>query len=363
MTTRLAAALSLALVAIGSPCQAATKPKPKPHAPYTKGQSQIAGGNGRFGVVYSLKDGWNEELLSAKYTVDPFVGYEYAFPGPNQKLLVVDFAIKNALPDSLFYNLGSRYDAFDQHGNKFECIEAELASNSDKEFGPTLNPGQGLGQPSMNDPLRMVFLVNADSMIRKITINQGRKGTSEDIVRYFMAGATKAADGDNGDPANTIAPLPDSVRDPADPSGATAVDPGFAGKPGTGVFYPSRVFGYNLASVDDAPDGMQYSGNGPDDGKKYVTATLTVKCLVPQPQPYFDATGDSTIQLTDADGQTYAAIARLSKSHDVDYEGDKIAPSTPVTIRCLFMVPKDVVLKTFTTGATGARMWNWDISK
>src|SRR5689334_17266474 len=99
MTTRLAAALSLALLPIAIPCPAAAKPKPKPHAPYTKGQSQLAGGNGRFGVVYSLKDGWNEELLSATYSVDPFVGYGYVLPGPGQKLFIVDFAIKNAQPE------------------------------------------------------------------------------------------------------------------------------------------------------------------------------------------------------------------------------------------------------------------------
>ena len=357
----IAALISTLAVATIAPCYAAAvKKKPVPK-PYTKGQKQLAGGDGKFGVVYSLKDGWNEELISATYSVDPFIGYGYVTPGPNQKLLIVDFAIKNALPDSLFYNAGSRYDAFDQHGTKFDFQQVELTSNAGKEFGPTLNPGQGLGQTAMHDALRMVFIVNSNSVIKKITINQGRRGTSDDIVRYFMTGATKAVDGGDGDSANTIAPLPANVQDPSDPTGATAIDPGNGGKPGAGTVCPSGVFGFTVDSFADANDGMLFEGNPPEDGKKFVFVTLTIKNLALEPQAYFDAVGLSPTELADSDGQTYPVMARFAKSHDTEFTGEQIAPSTPVTVRCLFQVPKDATITRFTTSANSQRVWSWDL--
>jgi hypothetical protein len=47
------------------------KPGAAGHA--TKGQSQISGSFGRFNTVYTLKDQMNYEILSADYTLDPFV--------------------------------------------------------------------------------------------------------------------------------------------------------------------------------------------------------------------------------------------------------------------------------------------------
>src|SRR5258708_26967011 len=103
-----------------------------------------------------------------------------------------------------------------------------------------------------------------------------------------MAVTTKDADGGDGDPKNVIDPLPANVRDSSDPTGATAVDPGVGGKPGAGILCASGLFVFTLDAIADAPDGMLYSGNGPEDGKKYVVATITVRNASPAPQPHFD---------------------------------------------------------------------------
>ena len=42
----------------------------------TKGQGQLVGANGQFGVVYTLDNNFNFEILSAKYTMDPLIAYE-----------------------------------------------------------------------------------------------------------------------------------------------------------------------------------------------------------------------------------------------------------------------------------------------
>ena len=52
----------------------AQKPKP-PQKNTTKTQGQLAGANGQFGVVYSLKNNFNFNILRAWYTLDPFIGH------------------------------------------------------------------------------------------------------------------------------------------------------------------------------------------------------------------------------------------------------------------------------------------------
>src|SRR5690242_5135186 len=72
----LAVCASVALAAPKKAAKPARKPVAKPPASHqVKGQKQIVGGDGQFGVVYSLKNGVNLEILSARYTLEPFVAY------------------------------------------------------------------------------------------------------------------------------------------------------------------------------------------------------------------------------------------------------------------------------------------------
>ena len=59
----------LALVALVAICGARAQQN------QVKGQGQLVGANGEFGVTYSLKTGFNFTLLSAKYSIEPFDCY------------------------------------------------------------------------------------------------------------------------------------------------------------------------------------------------------------------------------------------------------------------------------------------------
>ena len=93
---------------------------------YTKEQNQLAGGNGEFGVVYSMKDGWNEEILSAQYALDGFIGSTEIFPASDQKVFVLRVALKNATPKSQWFNNSGRYTICDQTGKQFSSFSEGL---------------------------------------------------------------------------------------------------------------------------------------------------------------------------------------------------------------------------------------------
>ena len=211
-------AFSLALLSAATLCVAAP-PRAKRHAPVpnqSKGQKQIAGSDGVFGTVYSLKGGFNFEVLSARYTVEPVPAHETRTALADQKLVVLDVAIKNATSSDSYYNPDASITLVDAQGELYpnRIPDMVLASTSDREAGWTLRPGQGLGQPERHDPLRYSMVIPAKARIVKIMINQGRLNSSEKVVRYFVAGATEAEAGKAGDPRNVIAPLPNDVRDP-----------------------------------------------------------------------------------------------------------------------------------------------------
>src|SRR5207253_752830 len=113
--------------------------------------------------------------------------------------------------------------------------------DADNSF--TLRPGQGLGQPELKDPLRVAFSIPMKARITKIMVNKARLGKNEEVLRYYVAGATKEEAGEPGDPKNVIAALPEGVKDPADKSGAVPLE---EGKGSMGAYLTSGSFGLKL---------------------------------------------------------------------------------------------------------------------
>src|SRR5436309_5337400 len=100
LTPLLCAGLAGAAAAAPAPKPTPARPAPVP----VKGQGQLAGGNGQFGTVMSLDNGFNFEILSARYTLEPFVGSAPLTAGTDQKLLILEIAIKNARKDDNWFN-------------------------------------------------------------------------------------------------------------------------------------------------------------------------------------------------------------------------------------------------------------------
>jgi len=356
-------ALPLALLSAATLCVAAT-PKAKRHMParnQSKGQKQIAGGDAEFGAVYSLKDGFNFEVLSARYTVEPIPAHDTRTALADKKLVVLDVAIKNAGPSDSYYNADAYITLVDAQGELYPNSIADmvLASTSDKEAGWTLRPGQGLGQPERHDLLRYSMVIPAKARIVKIMVNQGRLNSSEKVLRYFVAGATEAEAGKVGDPKNVIAPLPENVRDPSDPSGATALG---SGKGTAGVFLPTGFFALRLDGLSYTSDPTRDQG-APEEGKKYAVATVTVKGLTPAPQamPDFTGGGPSPCVLIDSDGETDKCVGFMKAKSSETPEHD-FKQGEEYTFRIVFPLAKDATAKTLVLSAGGYRTWTFPVT-
>ena len=333
----------------------------KPAPNQSKGQKQLAGGDGAFGTVYSLKDGFNFEVLSARYTVEPLVAHESVKAGPDEKLMVLDVAVKNAGPSDNSLNPDAYLTLVDAQGGLYTSRTADmvLASRNNEDGNLNLRPGQGLGQPERHDPLRFGLVLPAKARIVKIMVNQGRLNSSEKVLRYFVAGATAAEAGKAGDPRNVISALPDNVRDPSDPAGATALD---SGKGTAGVFLPSGSFALRLDSLGYTSDPILDRGV-PEDGKKYAVATITVKNLTPSPQTMNDFTaGDpAPCALTDSDGETDKSMGFLkARSNEVPEHDFK--QGEEYTFRVVFSLAKGATAKTILLRTGGYRTWTFPVT-
>jgi hypothetical protein len=351
--------LCLTLAALAAPAlaqQKAKAPAAKPAPNTVKGQGQLVGGSAQFGTVYSLQNGFNFEILSARYTLEPFVAYETQIAGTDQKLLVADIAIKNTEKGDNFWNMDSLFTLVDDKGELYPGGALALQSKAADSASATLRPGQGLGQPALNDPLRVAWVVPAKARIVKIMVNRGRAGQNEQVVRYFVAGATKAEAGEEGNPKNVIAPLPAEAA--ADKTGAVAAE---VGKGTAGTYLPSGYFGLRLDSFAFTTEAL--GGNAPDEGKKYAVATVTVKNLTEKTLSMFDVEGgDSPLyELTDSEGERAKPVAYRKAKRDEDAEHE-FKKGDEYTFRVVFVVPKDVTAKTLVLGTGGARKWSYDVS-
>ncbi|HWD37537.1 MAG TPA: hypothetical protein VG944_01700 [Fimbriimonas sp.] len=346
-----ACCLGLSIAALGSPIRQQDQKNE------VKGQQQLSGSMAQIGTTYTLKSKLNITILAARYSVDAFDGYTGTFPGADEKVLVFDLAIKNAAPDDQFIDPNGWFTAVDDKGQQYTDGELILASTGAAGVSVTLKPGQGLGQPELKDPLRFVLHVGAKAKINKLIFGVGRLNTSEDVMRYMFVEPPK-------DPAhatnkNFIAPLPDDVRDPSDPLGALALD---EGKAVIGQYYPSGPFSIKCTDLS-SPAGATFGGNPPDDGKRFVVATITGRYELGKDETAFDLGGGGgpAYEITDTDGEKYqmAGMRKLKTDEDVDHGFKR---GEEYSVRLFFVLPKEAKIKHFTMAASNGRKWGFDVS-
>jgi hypothetical protein len=311
---------------------AGQKPKPKvvPQKHETRGTTQVAGGYVKFGEVYSLKNGVNFQILKAAYTMDNFPAYNQTSNAPEEKLVVFDIAVKNWMKDQdLDFNSagGDFMVLFDAAGHKYTG-EAELKSNGTKEMYVTLKPGQGLGQPALNDAYRVAFRVPLDAEITKVMVNQPRMGKSEEVLRYVLDRSDKEFD-----PANVIAPLPAEVRDPSGKGGAALKE----GKGRIGLVMPAGPYTYEVLKVEPNVGPLSEKVT-PEEGHHFVAVTLKITNVDLRDQTFFDGSPRESYVL-DADGDRHPIVAVVKVSSDEEPSYDTMTPGASKTIRLLFDLP------------------------
>ena len=317
-----------------------------------KGQGQLLGVNGEFGVTYSLKSGFNFTLLSAKYSHEPFDCYGAACAQTDSKLLIIDFAIKNAQPQDNFFNTDTLITVADDKGQLIHGAVYRLESKDAEIVDFTLRPGQGLGQKELKDPLRMAISIPGKAVITKIMINFGRLKTNEEVVRYLLVAPPKQ--GVQPTNKNFISPLPELVRDPSDPYGAKMLP---EGKAAIGTAYPSSFFNLRLDGVA-TPAGAVYDGEPAEEGKQFFVATLTAKSLCTAELSMFEVSGgdEPLYEVTDTDGERYRPRG-FRKTKADEWPDRAFRKGEEYTFRVFFSLPKDAKPKQIVFGVGLGRKW------
>ncbi len=332
----------------------------KPAVPPTQGHAQAAGGNGQFGVIYTLKNDVNFVIYGAKYTMEPFDCQLWTAPKHDEKLFEADLAFKNASGTDKATPTGRLITLVDTAGNSYGTDARYMSQESmgSKGFIETLHPGQGVGQPGLHDPLHIIAVVPAKARIVKILFNIGRKFVKpdEDMIRFYVSGATKEEAGAVGDPKNVIAPLLANVADPADKSGAIPLD---EGKGVVGQEYPSEAFHIKLNSAATSTDSL--NGSMPKKGMKYVVLNVSAQLMIDMDSAMNVLAGnfDPLWSLTDGDGERYKPTAFLKASTDADADR-KFKLHDTSTFRVLFTVPTTATIKKVVIGAHQGREWAFD---
>jgi len=354
--------VALMTIAAASASLAQQPKKPtKPHVKnqdITKGQGQVQGGDGVFGTTYTLNSGWNFTLLKARYSIEPFNSYNTVLAKEDEKLLILTVAIKNSLPSDLFFG-GLEWQAVDEEGHVFPSGDYRLNSDGNKGSSPTLKPGQGIGQFPDKDELAVAFEIPTKSRISKLILKDGRKFVKgEEVVRYFIADAAKKdRDGQDGNPKNTIAPLPAFVRDPSDKLGAVAlqtpvIKPGFAVPTG---YYSVTVDSVATSTSEKCKDEL------PAEGKQFAIVTFTVKNIWGKEIGLFDLVSTEFNKLRDKDGEKYPVIdgsgARKAKRDEAVSDDLHLAPGESTTFRLFYEIPKDAKVKSVEFGQGNGRKY------
>ena len=349
--TPVALALCIAPHAANSaPPTKKTPPKKADDGGQSRGTKQVAGGDGIFGVVYTLNSGFNFTILSARYTIEPHNDYNGSMAQNDEKLVWITFAVKNSDKDKdhAWGNLDVMLVDDKEQTYTPGSGTVMLTSRGNAEFSATLKPGQGIGQEPAKDELSCAIAIPAKAKIKRIILNEGRKNLpGEKVVRYNIAGFQ------DGSPKNVIAALPKYAADPADATGATVAIPATA-LPGT--YYPAGDFALRFDGLTFSEDAV-LDKNKPEDGKRYAIATFTAKNEYSKPVSTFELGGQNDeIFLRDADGEKYKSAVeanyalRKAKRDEALATDLQIAVGEEITYRFFFLIPKDAKPASITFG-------------
>lgn len=319
----------------------------------TKGQNQLAGAYVKFGEVYSLKTGFNFQILRAYYTLDPVPAYANGAGAvansDANKVFVIEYAVKNATSSPKgFADPGIQ--VFDQNGHRFDTIGAALDSDWQMQNDITLNPGQGLGQKELKNTLRAAFNMPYESLVTKIVIPSGRLNRSEDVLRYLMAGTDPSAS-----PLNLARGFAANMADPSSKSGGVPIHPG---KGAMNQPLPTAFWRIQVDSISTKLDSA--NGTAADDGKQFAIVNFTISNPLKKDNPC-GAVVAGKIQLLDSDGNSIDPwkVAKTTGLDDAD--GDTPIPAGGQRkARILFQIPKEAKPTKLMIGAQNGFMWSFD---
>ena len=228
---------------------------PKPATPAAPIGAQLAGDNGQLGTVYSIvkSNPLHFTLKSAEFTTKQvIIGDTTYVPKADEKLLLLNFSVQNPSSQTEQYVRWDslRFTAVDAMNVNREYIQNWGDVESHNSFGLSLKPKQKID-------LYTAIIVPAKGTVPKLMVLPPQEGDGP-ILRYDLRGK--------------IAPLPAPIADPADATGATALETVTGA---VGAAYP-------YANFDITVEGFSYS-NKPltdeelEEGQRYLFITVLMK--------------------------------------------------------------------------------------
>jgi len=343
-------ALSLCVIAgLAGPTYSAAKPKPgtkpasKPAAPQKappanppiKGANQMAGGEGKLGVTYTVgkESPLNFTLNSAEYTVER-VNIEDSTHDAKaeEKLLVLNCTIHNPNKYETGFDWATfRFTVVDAENVNHDYVQQVGDSGSRKSLNIQLKPAQKID-------VYTVIKVPAKGVIPKLIVQHHSGG---DVLRYDLRGQVKA--------------LAAPFADPTDKNGATARTEVTAE---AGTFYPMLGFDVKLVKTE-------YSA-GPlgeweaEEGQRFFIATLTIKNAASSEAHYDFGNFAPTLVASDDEKVEWNSVL-LKTARNEAASGD-LKPGAEYTARIFFSLPKDVTAKTLTFSEPESRVYIFDVS-
>ncbi len=303
------------------------------------GTTQLAGGEGEFGKTYTLGKSrpLNFTLRSAEYTVSRVtVGSDVYAPEANEKLLVLHYTVQNPTRQEQNVTWNSfKFTVVDARDTNHVFDNYVAREGTFERYNVDLKPAQKVD-------LVAAWAVPAAGVMPKLIVERER-GTP--VLRYDLRGKVRA--------------LPAPFADPADPSGATALEevPARAG-----TYYPLRIFDMKLESVSfsNEPIGKR----APAEGKRYLVATLAIKnaCGPTAREASFDYSSFKFV-LKDAEGEKKEFDGYLIKVARDEHASGKLKPGEESRFRIYFELPQDVAAQTLYAAERGSRVYAFDLGE
>ena len=333
--------LALALVVTGGVWAATGKVKPKPKTPAnpknkaTLGTHQMAGeDHALIGTTYTLgkANPINVTLDKVEYTVEPVrIGSSIFAPRADQKLMVLHYSLHNCVPRNYGISWGTlEITAVDANDTNWRYVTQIGIEDTLEQCNMSLKPGQ-------KTKVYTCIVVPAKGEIPKLMLQSGDKL----VLRYDLRGKLK--------------PLPPPIADPADPTGATALEKVPAQM---GVYYAYKEHFGEVDSV--AFSTTPINGKAPPKNCRYLL--VIGKGKNPHPAKFRYSWGTFAPKLQDVDGGTVSwGDTVLFASRD-DTLNAEVEQGQEIGFRILYIVKNGVQLKSLSMSEGGGRQYVYDVS-
>lgn len=333
VTTALSLVVALASVPGTAAIKTTTTSKAVPQRTVL-GTTQLNGDQAQLGVTYTLgkRDPINVTLDKVEYTIEPVkLGKTVVVPKADQKLVVLHYTLHNcnAATRSLRWST-LEINAVDSNDTNWRFVQDVAMESTSERCNMDLKPAQ-------KTKVYTVIAVPAKGEIPKLMFQSSDKL----VLRYDIRGkATK---------------LPAPIADPADPTGATALERVPAQM---GVYYPIRELHGKIDSAEFSTEPFQ--DKAPKKGYRYLIIKGTAKNNLVDKRSFTWSTFKPKV--VDADGgvirwgeETYYG------SRDEKIRGD-IEPGQELRFRWVLDVPENVQLQDVSVVEGSGRAYVYDLS-